>query len=210
MEDPPLRAGPLESNPASGEPFEDASGPVSGPQRDRAARARFDPGLFGRDSAGRPVADALRIRERLEDFRRRSLDEDRQPKVRGGHRGVIGADAVPASFRNRLEVSKAHSPGILNRAAGRLANRDPAMPHGKGRHPVRSILQFVRHPRFGGADGPSKGESAEDLALIDRRVPGAALGRDDARLPSELEAAADLGLDARPAAKPAGQVFDPE
>ena len=30
MEDPPLRAGPLESNPASGEPFEDASGPVRG------------------------------------------------------------------------------------------------------------------------------------------------------------------------------------
>src|SRR5437667_464600 len=123
MEDPPLRAGPLESNPASGEPFEDAIGPVSGPQRDRAARARFDPGLFGRDSAGRPVADALRIRERLEDFRRRSLDEDRQPKVRGGHRGVSGADGdQPQNQRDRCSIRSSLSKTVGRGAAIRIWN----------------------------------------------------------------------------------------
>src|SRR6267143_623445 len=123
---------------------------------------------------------------------------------------MIGSNAVATALGDGLQVPETHPPGVLDGTARRLANGNSHVRHVEGRWPGRDIGQFVNDSRHRPTNGPGEGEPTKYVSLVDGGLPRLLLGQEDARFPSELEAASDFRLDPGPPAKPAGKMFDPK
>src|SRR5256712_7599329 len=206
----PRFARPPQDDSPPGSPIEDAVRPAGPSEREGAASARVDPSDSARYASRGPVVELLRFRERVEYSFGLCLDEHRELQVRTGHGGMIGSDAVGATFRDGLQAPQAHPPSVLHGPACRVRERDVAMVSLQDRRISRRVLEFVGDAGFRGLNRPREGEPSQDGAFLDRGLPGTPLRRNDAGLPAELERPSDLRFDPTPSAKPTGEVLNPE
>jgi hypothetical protein len=156
------------------------------------------------------MGEVSRIRERVKDLRGRSLDEGGEANLRGRGGLVVGAHAISSAFRDRLQVSEAHPPHILDRPAGRVMDWQTAVLRPEHGRPFGAIIEIVRNAGFDTADGPTEGEAPQDLAFVDRRLPPSAFRRDETSLASELETPSHFRLDAGPPTEPSRKMLDPQ
>src|SRR5439155_756272 len=99
---------------------------------------------------------------------------------------------------------------VLPGPACRVRERDIAMVNLQDRPISWRVLEFVGDAGFRGLNRPRECEPSQDVAFLDRGLPGTPLRRNDAGLPAELERPSDLRFDPTPSAKPTGEVLNPE
>src|SRR5712692_3944154 len=120
-------AGPSERDPKVGFPRGDVNRPAVPPERKGAVGPRFHGcGPLGLPAGG-PEVELGRVGERAEHLRRFRLDQGGEAQLRAGHRGVVGPHAVGPTLRDGFQISKAHSPRVLDAPTRGVLDRDSQM-----------------------------------------------------------------------------------